>query len=225
MPDVRPSPLNVASKVMARVRARGPGELAALAWARWKEAITSHDTLIVLARDTGEDPPSLNGYELREARPEEGPKYAREVGTDSPWTFRSRITEDTRCFVVVHEGRFVHATWMTARAAWTREIRRYLLPPAGDAYVYESFTHPSVRGRGVYPFALRGIAAVLAGRGLKRVWVAVERHNPSSLRAVEKAGFAPVWEISYRRRIGTFRLETAPLPAGPVPALSRTLEH
>jgi GNAT superfamily N-acetyltransferase len=210
---------------MTRVRARGPGELSALAWTRLKEVISSHDTLIVLARDTAEEFPSLNGYELREARPEEGPAYARDVGTDSPWTFRKRITEATRCFVVVHRDRFVHATWMTARAAWTREIRTYLLPPAGDAYVYESFTHPTARGRGVYPFALRGIAAVLSGRGVKRLWVAVEEHNPQSLKAVEKAGFAPVWEISYRRRFGTFHLEVAPMPDEPVPALSRTLEH
>ena len=225
MPDLRPSPLYVASKVMTRVRARGPGELASLAWSRLKEVISSHDSLIVFARDAVEEPAALNGYELREAQPEEGPAYARDVGTDSPWTFRGRLTENTRCFVVVHQGRFVHATWMTARAAWTREIRRYLLPPAGDAYVYESFTHPSVRGRGVYPFALRGIAAALSRRGLKRVWVAVEEHNPPSLKAVEKAGFAPVWEISYRRRLGALRLEAAPNPPQPVPALSRTLEH
>jgi hypothetical protein len=215
----------VASKVLTRVRARGPGEVAALGWTRLKEFISSHDTLIVLARDTAEEPAALHGFELREARPEEGPVYARDVGTDSPWTFRSRLSESTRCFVVVHEGRFVHATWMTVRAAWTREIRRYLLPPAGDAYVYESFTHPSVRGRGVYPFALRGIAALLSGRGLKRVWVAVEKHNPPSLKAVVKAGFAPAWEISYRRRLGTLRLQTAPRPAEAVPALSKTLEH
>jgi RimJ/RimL family protein N-acetyltransferase len=215
----------VASKIATRFRARGPGELAALAWSRLKEAISSQNTLIVLARDAVAEPAVLSGFELREARPEEGPAYARDVGTDSPRTFRGRLTENTRCFVVVHEGRFVHATWMTARAAWTREIRRYVLPPAGDAYVYESFTHPSVRGRGVYPFALKGIAAALSRRGLRRVWVAVEKHNPPSLKAVEKAGFAPEWEISYRRRLGTLKLETAPNPSQPVPALSRTLEH
>jgi len=225
VPDLRPSPLHVASKLLTRVRARGPGEVARLAWTRVREAISSHDVLIVLVRDAGGEPAELEGFELREARAEEGALYARDIGTDSPWTFRGRLTENTRCFVVVHEGRFVHATWMTARAAWTREIRRYLLPPGGDAYVYESFTHPSIRGRGVYPFALRGIAALLAGRGLRRVWVAVEKHNPSSRKAVEKAGFAPVWEIPYRRRFGVLRVDAPPRPGEPVPVLSRTLEH
>ncbi len=215
----------MASKIATRVRARGPREVARLAWTRLREAVSSRDAIIVLVRDTAGDPVELDGYELREGRPEDGPLYARDIGTDSPWTFRGRLTENTRCFVVVHEDRFVHATWMTARAAWTREIRRYLLPPAGDAYVYESFTHPSARGHGVYPFALKGIAAALARRGLRRVWVAVEKDNPASIKAVEKAGFGPVCEVSYRRLVGTLRLDVVPKQEEPAPTLSRTLEH
>jgi GNAT superfamily N-acetyltransferase len=196
-----------------------------LGWTRLREAIASKETLLVFVRDTAEEQAELEGFQFREAAAEDGDLYARDVGTDAAWTFRDRLSDSTRCFVVQRDGRLVHATWMTARAAWTRELRHYLLPPAGDAYVYESYTHPEARGHGVYPFALRAISAALARRGLKRVWVAAEKHNPSSLKAVDKGGFTPVYEISYRRLWGTFRFDSIGEEGERVPRVSRTLEH
>ena len=50
------------------------------------------------------------------------------------------------CFVVEDGDRFLHSSWVTTTGAWTREIRAYLCPPQGDAYVYESFTRADARG-------------------------------------------------------------------------------
>jgi hypothetical protein len=101
----------------------------------------------------------------------------------------------------------VHSSWVTTAAAWTREIRGYMIPPTGDAYVYESFTRPEVRGRGVYPFALRSISSWGAVAGVSRVWVAVEADNPASLKAVAKGGFEPAFRFSYRRRVGRLNID------------------
>lgn len=181
---------------------------------RLREAVSSQEVLIVLARSTGGEMPNSMGLTFREATPEDGPRYAHDIATDSASSFRARLSDRTRCFVVVAESRLVHATWMTSAAAWTREVRAYFRPPPDEAYIYESFTRADVRGRGVYPFALAGISGWLAGRGIERVWVAVEAHNPPSLRAVSKAGFEEVDRIHYARRMGRLHVEGPRCPSG-----------
>ena len=185
------------------MRARGPLEPLALAVQRLRAGISSADRLIILVRPAGGDPPQ-RADELRcvRATHADAEDYARAVGTDSPRTFRERLTDTTWCYLVRARGSIVHATWCTTSAAWTRELRAHLAPPPRDAYVYESLTLPAVRGQGVYPFALSAIAADLGRSGIGQVWVAVEASNRPSLRAVEKAGFEPHSEIGFRRRWG-----------------------
>lgn len=215
MPDRRPGPAHVLLKGINRVRARGVREVGRLLLDRATEAIRSDDELVVLRRPSdGPRPPAAEGLEFREATAADADHYARDIGTDSARTFAARLSEATRCFVVGDGDLLVHATWMTTRGAWTRELGAYLRPPPREAYVYESFTRAEARGRGVYPFALGEIGAWLAGRDIGRVWVAVEADNPPSLRAVSKAGFEEAFRISYRRRLG--RLEIGPL-RGPDP--------
>jgi hypothetical protein len=206
MPDLRPNPAHRIKKLVARARARGVGEIANLGLVRIKETMGSEDGLIFFVRPAGDGPdpvPALPGLELEQASEATGHAYARDIGTESSTTFAARLSGSTACFVVRDDhGHIVHATWVTTAAAWTREVHGYFVPPRDDAYVYESFTRSEARGRGVYPFALRGICAQLGALGIPRVWVAVEADNPSSLRAVAKAGFAEAFRIDYARRWG-----------------------
>ncbi|MGH2746671.1 MAG: hypothetical protein ACRDKB_01935 [Actinomycetota bacterium] len=217
MPDRRSGPAHLLLKGINRIKARGPGEVGALLFDRAAKAIRSEDELIVLARSPDGPRPSASGLEFREASETDAVAYARDIGTDSARTFAARRSESTRCFVVKDGDFMVHATWMTTRGAWTRELRAYLRPPQGEAYVYESFTRAEARGRGVYPFALGEIAAWLGPRGVGRVWVAVEGGNPPSLRAVTKAGFEESFRIAYRRRLGRLWIDP---PGGPDPGAS-----
>lgn len=207
MPPVRPSPLTSLTKLPARIRARGIFEVGSLAVDRVREAIYSEDRLIFFMRAAAKkvpDSPSpkAEGLRLKRALRTDSSAYARDIGTDSPSTFRSRLSESTRCYLVFEEERALHATWVTTSASWVREIARYFRPPQGDAYVYESFTRDDARGRGIYPLALRGICEDLANDGLDRVWVAVEADNPPSLKAVAKGGFEEAFELAYERRLG-----------------------
>lgn len=201
-------------KAATRLRARGPRELAELAKARVADALGSEEALVFLARPTGEPMPAARALELIEAAPADGHRYARDIGTDSSVTFRRRLSPHTKCFVVASAGKFLHATWLTTCAAWTREIRRYVRPPRGEAYVYESFTRAEARGKGVYPFALEAICAWLDARGVGRLWVAVEDDNAASLRAVSKAGFEEEFVLRYGRHRGRLHLAG---PTGLVP--------
>jgi RimJ/RimL family protein N-acetyltransferase len=101
---------------------------------------------------------------------------------------------------------------VTTTGAWTREIRAYLSPPLGDAYVYESFTRADARGRGIYPFALAGILTAMAASGIERVWVGVESDNVPSRKAIAKAGFEEAFTLHFERRWGRLKIDQ---PRGP----------
>ena len=205
---------------------RGAGELAGLARARMREWASSDDELIMLVRDAAAPTPAFGrdpGLAFRKATPTDGTAYARAIGTDSPRTFRRRLTATAHCFLV-ESGELLHASWVTSSAAWTREIAAFIAPPPGDCYVYESFTAPAARGRGVYPFALAGICSWASGAGLDRVWVAVEGGNAPSLKAITKAGFEPSYSIRYRRRWGRVKLSVERPRGVATPSVVRRVE-
>jgi RimJ/RimL family protein N-acetyltransferase len=157
---------------------------------------------------------------VRPAGPGDALAYARDIGTESPRTFRARLDDTTRCWLVTEGPRLIHASWVTSEAAWTRELRRWVRPPEGDVYIYESFTTAEARGRGAYPRALSGIASWAAQADVARLWVAVESDNAASLRAVTKAGFVVRYEVGYRRRWGRL---TVDLPVGEMADCAHTM--
>jgi RimJ/RimL family protein N-acetyltransferase len=112
----------------------------------------------------------------------------------------------------------LHSSWVTTTGAWTREIRAYLAPPSGDAYVYESFTRADARGRGIYPFALAGILTAMSEQGLSKVWVGVESDNAPSRRAIAKAGFEEAFTLGFERRLGRLTIDE---PHGPLAEQAR----
>ena len=202
MSDTRLGPAAEVRKLVARARSRGVVDIVRLTSDRLVENLSSSETLIVFVRPVAGERRAVEGAALRRAGAGDAERYERDIGTDTAETFARRLSETTRCYVVEAEGRLLHASWIATRAAWTRELRAYFRPPPGDAYVFESFTRSDARGRGIYPFALREICHELGTEGFARIWVAVEVDNPSSLRAVTKAGFEEAWRITYRRRLG-----------------------
>jgi GNAT superfamily N-acetyltransferase len=165
----------------------------------------------VLQRPTGGSEGGVPGMRIREAGPDDASAYERDIGTDLAATVRSRLASPTSsCWLAEKDGRIVHSSWMETETAWMGEADRFFLVPSGDAYIYESFTRPELRGQGVYPAVLRTISARSASRDLRRLWIAAERTNLSSLRAIEKAGFVRSFEIGVRRRWGRTVATTPP---------------
>lgn len=230
-PDGPPSAAEATLKLAARLRHRGVSEVAQLGWGRVRELISSSETLVFLSQRPDQAEPGRRadgGLRVRRADHSDAPRYARDIGTDSNSSFRHRLTRTTACFVAELDGRIVHSSWVTTSGAWTRELQHYVVPPrgesrtntGGEAYVYESFTRPEVRGRGAYPLVLRYIMVWAAVAGLTRVWVAVESTNAASLRAITKAGFSPGFELSFGRRLGRLRRSE---PVGPAAAVGRRM--
>lgn len=205
---------------MSRARSRGVAEAGGAVWGGVKGALRSEGRLLFLVREAGGTAEQRENLLFRAATLADAPRYARDIGTDSAATFRRRLSPWTQCFVVADGSTFLHASWVTSARAWTSEIRAYIAPPVGDAYVYESFTRPETRGRGIYPFALTSMCAVLAEQRVARVWVGVEAGNAPSIRAITKGGFQNAFEIGFRRAWGRVQVEE---PTGPLAAQGRTM--
>lgn len=197
-------------KTIARARARGIYDVAQEFRARTAQALRSDDCLVVMARDATRDEPPPTEVEVVEGTPAHAADYARDIGTDAPSTFRSRLSEGTLCFLVVSGGRIVHATWASLEATWIGELRRYFCPPVSHGYLYESFTVPAHRGRGIYPTALNAITERLAERGVRRLWIAASAENTASLRAIAKAAFEVQFQVPYKRRLARVQVELPP---------------
>jgi RimJ/RimL family protein N-acetyltransferase len=85
-------------------------------------------------------------------------------------------------------------------------LRRELPLPAGDVYLYETFTRPAERGLGISGAAGTRLAHDLAAEGLRRIVAAVLPENPAGVRAYEKAGYRRRGTIGYVR-LGPVRRE------------------
>jgi hypothetical protein len=226
MASGKPTFLQAISKTKARLRTRGAREIVQNFWGGLRGAVRTDDELIFLVRSAAWSGDVVRRTDeplhLARATPKDGPDYERYIGTDSAATFSARLSDSTSCWLIRGRGIVLHATWTTTGAAWTSEVDRFFVPPAGGAYIYESFTRPEARGLGVYPFALVEIGHVLSGEGIETLLVGVEAGNAPSIRAITKAGFEPAFTIGLHRRWGRVRLDE---PSGPRPELASSCLH
>ena len=209
MSESRPTPSERLSKILTRGRTRGLSEASRSLGGELRSAIRSSGTLEFLVRDTDMTCPDREDLAFRAANFADAAAYAAQIGTDSIATFRARLSDTTRCYLVETGGQIAHASWMTTSGAWTTELGSLVTPPAGSAYVYESFTDPALRGRGIYPFALSCICAELSSQGITEVWIGVEATNAPSVRAITKAGFKPAFSLDFRKRWRKLEVDAA----------------
>ena len=117
------------------------------------------------------------------------PARARQLmdGGGELWLVRDADSAAFACWIFGHE---------TPVAA---SRTGYLRLPAGAACLEDSVTSPAYRGQGIAPAAWCAIADSLADRGLERLLTKVTVDNTPSRRAVEKAGFHEVAQMSFDR--------------------------
>ena len=152
--------------------------------------------LLILSRPTAPELPDLQSFAIRRATGNDDSHLERDVGTYDAHGFRARLSS-SRCYLAMEGGHILHSSWCSRGPTWTEELQAYLAPPPSDAYVYESVTVPTARGRGIYPMVLGWIAADLHSEGIPRIWIGVEMRNASSVRAILKAGFEEAYSIRF----------------------------
>lgn len=103
------------------------------------------------------------------------------------------------CYAGVVDGKCIHSSWLSFGGGYIGEVHRQISLPSKDGYVFDSFTDPAYRGLGVFPFILSAVSARLERCPGERTWIAVERSNLASTKAIMKVGFEMQGTIRYVR--------------------------
>lgn len=127
-----------------------------------------------------------------------------------PAELLARIDRGERCFGSRQNGRLVEARWATHGAVEAEYLRIGLRLAAGHAWIFDSWTDPRERGRGLAGEASAALGQALAAEGTTRFVVIVMTGNSSGHAAVLGSGYRRLGTIttirtSSRRRAVRFR--------------------
>ena len=124
------------------------------------------------------------------------------VTEQGPDDLLARHDRGERCFGSLRDGRVVASRWATHGEVDADYLRIGLRLPDGDAWIFDSWTDPRERGRGVAGEASAALGAALAAEGTTRFVVIVMNGNRSGHAAVLRSGY---------RRLGTITtIRTSP---------------
>jgi RimJ/RimL family protein N-acetyltransferase len=144
--------------------------------------------------------------------------YARDEREQmSPETFRRESTKRQalgyHLYTIVQDGRMVFYAWLVDRQARSEDpmLGQVFFPPTDASIIFDCFTRPADRGKGIYYRALcqmlhdaRDIAQA------RQVCMGVFADNPASCHVIEKVGFRYIGSmIKHRRLFKTHRYPVA----------------
>ncbi|RZJ11793.1 MAG: GNAT family N-acetyltransferase [Rubrivivax sp.] len=117
----------------------------------------------------------------------------------------SRIEAGDRPFTIVMDGKLVHSGWLVPRQSVSRmtEVSQTLHLPDHSATLFDFYTHPSYRGRGLYGANINHmLARAFADPSLAYAYISVLADNGASRKAIERAGFEYIGSFRWTRRFG-----------------------
>lgn len=113
-----------------------------------------------------------------------------------PAEIRRRLQAGQLCFVARHEGRLVQIAWAAIGRARIDYLAREVALAPDQAYCYESFTAPDVRGQNIAAARSVFMQQVLRQADYRRLVAVIMPENKRAFRPAEKAGY---------RRVGMLR--------------------
>ena len=113
-----------------------------------------------------------------------------------------RLEEGEHVYTLVEDGVLVHYGWLIERqdVAYFPEVDQKFRMPPQSAVLYDYFTHPACRGRGLYQGSLREMSSDAANiAGTEFIYISVVAGNAPSRHSIEKAGFE--YQSSLHRKV------------------------
>jgi RimJ/RimL family protein N-acetyltransferase len=158
---------------------------------------------LLLEKPVGEDQVPVSFLPLltwRPAGPDDLDQFAFFLPAFKIRLFKKRFRDREYCLIGVQEGMIVHYCWLALGEEyldWETAFLINLLP--AKAYLYDAFTRPLFRNRGIYREAIHQAIRFLFNRGRTSLMIIVEKDNPPAFAAAVRAGFRPQANIRYRR--------------------------
>lgn len=119
-----------------------------------------------------------------------------------------RRTQGQHLYTCVEDGTLLHYGWLIPRQLEgpDHRIGMTLYPEPGSAALWDFYTHPLARGRGLYTQALQQmIHDAVEVDGASQVYIYVNDDNAPSRRVIEKVGFEYVGGLVREQRLWQVR--------------------
>jgi GNAT superfamily N-acetyltransferase len=108
------------------------------------------------------------------------------------------------CFAGRYHGHLVATSWAATAQAWMHYLVCEVQLAPGEVYIYDSFTRPDCRGRGVSPAIGIEMLHHFRAAGYQRAVRAISPENRANLHAVAKTGYRPHCIMGYVK-VGPWR--------------------
>lgn len=110
----------------------------------------------------------------------------------------NRFKNGHLCFVAEQGGKIIHYTWVCFGGYYTEEIESQLSFGPDVPYIFDVFTLPQQRGKGIAGQVIEKACVYLRDQGYREVCTSVVAENAASLSVVRKVGFREVKVITLR---------------------------
>jgi RimJ/RimL family protein N-acetyltransferase len=117
----------------------------------------------------------------------------------------ARLEAGERAYTVCLDGKLAHSGWLIPRQHESRmsEVGQTLHLPPNSAVLYDFYTQPGFRGRGLYRATINHMLADLSrDPTLEFVYISVLADNLASRKVIERLGFTYQGSFYQQRRFG-----------------------
>jgi RimJ/RimL family protein N-acetyltransferase len=116
---------------------------------------------------------------------------------DAVETARERLSTGDRCSATWLDGRLASARWVSTGEARIEYLGMTLPLADGEFYLYDTYTRPDLRGRGIAPDGQRLLFPRLAAEGYTSAACACLPENRPAWRSILKGGFEPAGKLGF----------------------------
>lgn len=117
-----------------------------------------------------------------------------------------QLEAEQHCYTLVENDCLIHYGWLGLRQQKARlsEVEQeFIYDEPENAVLYDFFTHPQARGRGLYQQALYQILHDAAAvPGVRKIYIMVLADNGPSRHVIEKVGFTYQGSMFRQKRLG-----------------------
>ena len=117
-------------------------------------------------------------------------------------TVAERTARGDKFFVAHHQGILVAYLFATTRECRVGEIDDWLEVGPREVYLYDAYTRPVFRGKGIYPHLITKAAEYFRHESYKHAMIFSTKDNLSSNRGIERCGFKLYETVQYRNFMG-----------------------
>ena len=117
-------------------------------------------------------------------------------------TVDKRVARGEKIFVCYHQKNPIAYLFAAVSDCWIGEIEDWLVIDPEEIYLYDAFTSPEYRGKGVYPYLICRAVSHFKNRSYKYAMIFATANNTESIRGIEKCAFERYEVVNYRNFLG-----------------------